>query len=381
MPSPHERLMRRGGSWMWCVKTVKWFPVIFIVSVILWSYYAYVIQLCLLTVVSNIQRVVYIVLYHAFLLFFLWSYYQTIFNSIGKVPSQFRLPASELDRLMQAESDEAKIQVVKRFAQNLPISNRTASGAVRFCEICQHVKPDRAHHCSVCGDCVLKMDHHCPWVNNCVSFTNYKFFTLFLGYAFSYCMFIALTTLQFFIKFWKNELNGMEHFHILLLFFVSIMFALSLVSLFGYHLYLVVHNRTTLESFRPPVFQTGPDKNGFSLGKFNNFQEVFGDNKNLWLLPVYSSLGDGVTFPVRAQHQSNLYNSMGSTHNSLGDGVTFPQRCIDEDTDSLLGGCQRWDDNEAGCQRWLESEATSHHHVQQDDSDSSSAVPDIVIMN
>lgn len=309
---------------MWCVKTVKWFPVIFIVSVILWSYYAYVIQLCLLTVVSNIQRVVYIVLYHAFLLFFLWSYYQTIFNSIGKVPSQFRLPASELDRLMQAESDEAKIQVVKRFAQNLPISNRTASGAVRFCEICQHVKPDRAHHCSVCGDCVLKMDHHCPWVNNCVSFTNYKFFTLFLGYAFSYCMFIALTTLQFFIKFWKNELNGMEHFHILLLFFVSIMFALSLVSLFGYHLYLVVHNRTTLESFRPPVFQTGPDKNGFSLGKFNNFQEVFGDNKNLWLLPVYSSLGDGVTFPVRAQHQSNLYNSMGSTHNRSDEFKVVP---------------------------------------------------------
>ncbi|KAE8751219.1 hypothetical protein FOCC_FOCC002047 [Frankliniella occidentalis] len=303
MPSPHERLMRRGGSWMWCVKTVKWFPVIFIVSVILWSYYAYVIQLCLL---------VYIVLYHAFLLFFLWSYYQTIFNSIGKVPSQFRLPASELDRLMQAESDEAKIQVVKRFAQNLPISNRTASGAVRFCEICQHVKPDRAHHCSVCGDCVLKMDHHCPWVNNCVSFTNYKFFTLFLGYAFSYCMFIALTTLQFFIKFWKNELNGMEHFHILLLFFVSIMFALSLVSLFGYHLYLVVHNRTTL------------DKNGFSLGKFNNFQEVFGDNKNLWLLPVYSSLGDGVTFPVRAQHQSNLYNSMGSTHNRSDEFKVVP---------------------------------------------------------
>lgn len=75
--------------------------------------------------------------------------------------------------------------------------------AVRYCEKCCHIKPDRAHHCSVCGECVLKMDHHCPWVNNCVSFTNYKFFILFLGYALIYCLFVALTSLKYFIQFWQ----------------------------------------------------------------------------------------------------------------------------------------------------------------------------------
>lgn len=75
--------------------------------------------------------------------------------------------------------------------------------AIRYCEKCQHVKPDRAHHCSVCRECVLKMDHHCPWVNNCVAFTNYKFFILFLGYALLYCLFVAFTTLSYFISFWK----------------------------------------------------------------------------------------------------------------------------------------------------------------------------------
>lgn len=34
----------RGGCY-YCVKAVKWIPVLFIVAIILWSYYAYAIQL------------------------------------------------------------------------------------------------------------------------------------------------------------------------------------------------------------------------------------------------------------------------------------------------------------------------------------------------
>jgi len=85
------------------------------------------------------------------------------------------------------------------------------------------------------------------------------------------------------------------------LFFVAAMFSISLASLFFYHVYLVSKNMTTLEAFRAPVMRSGPDRLAFFLGKMANFQEVFGDNRLLWFLPVYSSLGDGCSFPQRAQ--------------------------------------------------------------------------------
>lgn len=43
-----------------------------------------------------------------------------------------------------------------------------------------------------------------------------------------------------------------------------------------------------LESFRPPIFSTGPEKDGFSLGRKANFAEIFGEVRSKWLLPVHS---------------------------------------------------------------------------------------------
>merc|ERR1719477_40697 len=94
------------------------------------------------------------------------------------------------------------------------------------------------------------------------------------------------------------DLAGYGKFHILFLFFVSAMFGISLCSLLGYHIHLVLNNRSTLEAFRNPILRDGPSKEGFSLGKSGNIYEVFGEPSLLMLLPVFTSLGDGLTFPL-----------------------------------------------------------------------------------
>lgn len=43
-----------------------------------------------------------------------------------------------------------------------------------------------------------------------------------------------------------------------------------------------------LEAFCTPVFTSGPEKNGFNLGVIKNIQQVFGDNKKFWLIPIGS---------------------------------------------------------------------------------------------
>jgi len=53
-----------------------------------------------------------------------------------------------------------------------------------WCEKCNDVKPERAHHCSTCNTCSLRLDHHCPWLNNCIGISNYRFFVQLLLHAF-----------------------------------------------------------------------------------------------------------------------------------------------------------------------------------------------------
>ncbi|XP_072190946.1 palmitoyltransferase ZDHHC15 [Excalfactoria chinensis] len=284
-----------------CQRAFAWVPVLIITLVVLWSYYAYVCELCLMTLSNPAEKVAYLIIFHVLFVLFVWTYWKSIFTLPVQPGKKYHMSYADKERYENEERPEVQRQILAEIARKLPVYTRTGSGGIRFCDRCQLIKPDRCHHCSVCAVCVLKMDHHCPWVNNCIGFSNYKFFLLFLAYSLLYCLYIAATVFKYFIKYWTGELtNGRSKFHILFLLFLAVMFFVSLMFLFGYHCWLVSRNRSTLEAFSTPVFQNGPDKNGFNLGFVKNLQQVFGEEKKLWLLPIASSQGDGHFFPMRA---------------------------------------------------------------------------------
>jgi palmitoyltransferase len=311
--------------------------------------------MCLFAVPSAVEKVFYLIFYHPFIVMLAWSFWQAIFTPVVTTPKQFYLSSGDLERLECEVDRTIRREILDQFAKNLPVQCRTPSGEVRYCEKCKAIKPDRAHHCSMCGRCILKMDHHCPWINNCVCFSNYKFFVLFLMYALLYCLYVAFTSLQYFVQFWRHVGNtqaDMGGLHIVFLFIVAVLFAICVLTLFGYHCFLLACNKSTIEAYQPPVFPSGPDKDGFNIGCYNNFIQVFGRDKRYWLLPFYSSIGDGVEFVSRVlPPPSQSYNSMESTVTtisisqtvpSIGDGVSYPIPTTDEDFDSLLGPRQSW---------------------------------------
>jgi palmitoyltransferase len=147
------------------------------------------------------------------------------------------------------------------------------------------------------------MDHFCPWVNTTVGFSNYKTFFLFLLHTEIYTLYVASSVLSYFIKFWtdnsfEDEYSDGERIQTMFLFFLALLFSLGVLSLFGVHIYLVLNNKTTLESGRATNFYYGKDKDGFGLGWRENLRQVFGPVCWKWLLPVNNSIGDGCEFPT-----------------------------------------------------------------------------------
>lgn len=177
------------------------------------------------------------------------------------------------------------------------------------CIHCQNGKPPRCHHCSICQRCVLKMDHHCVWVVNCVGAQNYKFFLLFLLYTFLETILDTLSLLPHFIKLFgdaKNHSISTGNLAVTFIAFIlNLAFALSLLCFVVMHTSLLLSNTTTIEVYEKK--KKGEVVWKYDLGKRNNFEQVFGTKKKLWLLPLISKEDlenipalRGLDFPIRS---------------------------------------------------------------------------------
>ncbi|XP_039028691.1 probable protein S-acyltransferase 16 isoform X2 [Hibiscus syriacus] len=122
-------------------------------------------------------------------------------------------------------------------------------GDLRYCQKCSHFKPPRAHHCRICKMCILRMDHHCVWINNCVGHANYKAFFVFVVYAITACFYSLV--LLFGSLNSDSQIDEQQRDSLRIVYVISGLFLLplsvALSVLLGWHIYLILQNKTTIE--------------------------------------------------------------------------------------------------------------------------------------
>ncbi|KAJ1973209.1 palmitoyltransferase for Vac8p [Dimargaris xerosporica] len=346
-------------------RTIGVLPVLFGLALLLWSYYAYVGHHGrMLWALDPTRTVVYLVFYHLLFGLFVWCYFQCILVAPGAPRARLLTlsspltPAGPESQEVQENDgerhhhlgespDDVGLQVMSPSPATVPLNppghNRGASGAIaavdtlawatvsatstirpvvdhhpvtvkfnggrRYCRKCQTEKPDRCHHCSACQACVLKMDHHCPWINNCVGYGNQKAFILFLVWGTLYCAYCFATSVLTLVRQLLDMTSQDDlDLHLMFLVIAAGLFTICLAVFTGFHLYLLLTNTTTIETYEKNRFhltlRPGDPvchyRNLFNLGPCQNFLQVMGPTWWLWFLPVINSSGDGQTFPVNS---------------------------------------------------------------------------------
>lgn len=122
----------------------------------------------------------------------------------------------------------------------------------KYCKSCNIWRPPRAHHCRECDNCVETQDHHCVWLNNCVGRRNYRYFFVFVSSATLLALFLLAASITH-VVLWKQQENksfgqAINMWRIPFAMFIYGILAFPYVlSLGGYHLFLMARGETTRE--------------------------------------------------------------------------------------------------------------------------------------
>ncbi|KAH8952049.1 hypothetical protein BDL97_09G063900 [Sphagnum fallax] len=202
-------------------------------------------------------------------------------------------------------------------------------GDLRYCQKCGHYKPPRAHHCRVCRRCVLRMDHHCVWINNCVGHNNYKVFFLFVLYLVAASLQSLVLLGSHAIQELGGDLPGVNSppvgassatsaFTVKVICTIVVLGALVTVGLLlAWHVYLLLHNKTTIEYHEGVRARWLAEKAGqhyrhpYDVGVFTNLSMALGHNVACWLCPTATGhLGSGLRFRTFSDDLSHTQQSL-----------------------------------------------------------------------
>ncbi|XP_044460495.1 probable protein S-acyltransferase 16 isoform X1 [Mangifera indica] len=213
------------------------------------------------------------------------NYSVAIFRDPGWVPANY---------MPDIEDDQNTIHEIKR-----------KGGDLRYCQKCSHYKPPRSHHCRVCKRCVLLMDHHCIWISNCVGHANYKVFFVFVLYAVVACIYsLVLLVGSLSTDPLKDEpqRGGSYRTAYVISGLLLVPLSVALSVLLGWHIYLILQNKTTIEYHEGVRALWLAEKGGhvykhpYDLGVYENLTTVLGPSIFSWVCPTSRHIGSGLQF-------------------------------------------------------------------------------------
>lgn len=165
--------------------------------------------------------------------------------------------------------------------------DRPLADGGKVCATCQVLRPPRAKHCAYCDNCVEIFDHHCPWVGTCIGRRNYRYFASLLLVSSLYASYIAAVSIVLCIKGTMRQIdedNGhtawsgllftsmRNNIHIIILIILVLLLDSFIISLVGYHIFLISIRQTTNEHLKG-VYEN--KENPLDKGCTKNFHALF----------------------------------------------------------------------------------------------------------